>query len=422
MTDIPYPQVDAERVITDLRELARRTGDRGGAQRVAWTDGWREGRRFLLELLSELEVQADRDQAGNLWAWLKAGDEPAVALGSHLDSVPCGGWLDGALGVFAALGVIRAWIQAGRLPPRPLALVDWADEEGARFGRSLFGSSAFAGTLDPEAAAALRDSSGTRLSDAVADDGVDVGRALEAGHRRGRVGCYLELHIEQGPVLERLGVPVAAVSGCVGVERHRLRFIGQAAHAGTTPMDVRRDAGLAAAATALEVERIGIREGGTATSGALVLRPGIATAVPGEAELVVDLRHAEAGALGRMQSATINAARAAASERGCELGTQPIWGIRPIDFDPRLLELAREVCVTVSGAETVVRSGALHDAAEVARALPAAMLFTPSIAGISHAPQEDTAEADLRVAIEAFGRLCQSVLTSWRVTSEEPVS
>jgi N-carbamoyl-L-amino-acid hydrolase len=343
-------------------------------------------------------------------------------VGSHLDSVPNGGWLDGALGVFAGIGVIRAWRDAGLQPPRTLALVDWADEEGARFGHSLFGSSAFAGTLDPEAAGELRDSSSRRLVDAVAVDGVELTRALEAGRRRERIGCYLELHIEQGPVLERLGVPVAAVSGCVGVQRHRLHFTGRTGHAGTTPMDARHDAGLAAAATALEIEQIGVRSQGTATTGALAFHPGIATAIAGEAELVVDLRHGELGQLHEMLSAGTDAAQAIAAQRGCKVATEPIWAIEPIDFDETLVGLAREACASTAASELVLRSGALHDAAEVAGVLPVAMLFAPSIAGISHAPEEDTAESDLAVAIEAFGVLCQSVIEPGRVAGLEVVS
>ena len=208
----------------------------------------------------------------------------------------------------------------------------------------------------------------------------------------------------------------------MGIERHRLRFAGQTGHAGTTPMDARRDAGLAAATTALEVERIGVSEGGTATTGVLTLQPGIATAVPGQAELVVDLRHADATRLQTMLSATMDAGRAAASERSCELAADRIWGIPPIDFDPTLVGLAREACRETAGSEIVLRSGALHDAAEVARVLPVTMMFTASIAGISHAPQEDTTDADLRVALQAFGRLAQSVLATERLPGPEPIS
>jgi N-carbamoyl-L-amino-acid hydrolase len=408
---MPEPRVDAGRVIADLRELDRRTGGPGGARRVAWTQTWREARGFLGELLADIGLEPERDEAGNVWARLGGGETGALVLGSHLDSVPEGGWLDGALGVMAALGVLRAWAGADGAPPRPLALVDWADEEGARFGRSLLGSSAFAGTLDPDAVRDLRDHEGERLDDALAANGVDLGRALEATSRREGVAAYLELHIEQGPVLEAEGLRAAAVAGCVGIERRRFRFSGQASHAGTTPMDARRDAGLAAAGTALEIERIALERDGRSTTGALELRPGIVSAVAGEAALDVDLRHADTGELAGMLAEAIEAGKAAAAERGCELAVEPIWEIEPIAFDRDLVAAARAACEEVTGSDRVLTSGALHDAAEVARVIPTAMMFTPSIGGLSHTPAENTSDEDLAMAIEAYGLLANRVLT-----------
>ena len=316
------PPIDAARVIADLRELDRRTGGPGGARRVCWGQTWREARGFLGELLAEIGVEPDRDQAGNVWAFVEGDSEPALAVGSHIDSVPGGGWLDGALGVMAGLGVLRAWVQAGERPPQTLALVDWADEEGARFGRSLFGSSAFAGTLDPEAVRDLRDAEGTSLPDALEANGVPLDRVLEAGSRRDALRAYLELHIEQGPVLEAEGVSTAAVNGCAGVERHRFRFEGQASHAGTTPMELRRDAGLAAADAALRIEAIARERDGVATTGVLRLEPGIPTAVPGVAELVADLRHRDAGQLAAMLEDTRRVADDAAGARGCRVSEE----------------------------------------------------------------------------------------------------
>src|SRR5207247_962121 len=246
---------------------------------------------------------------------------------SHLDSVPEGGWLDGALGVMAAVGVLRAWATEGERPPRTLALVDWADEEGARFGRSLFGSSAFSGTLQPTDVRNLRDADGRIIATVLAENGVDLDRAPEAARRQDGLAAYLELHIEQGPVLETERLRAAAVSGCAGVERHRFRFRGQASHAGTTPMDRRHDAGLAAADTALRVEAVGKDLRGVATTGSLVLRPGIPTAVAGEADLLVDLRHPDAGELATMLAEAGAAGAAAAAGRGCELETERVWGI-----------------------------------------------------------------------------------------------
>jgi hydantoinase/carbamoylase family amidase len=405
------PGVDSARVIADLRELERRTSDERGAQRVCWTDRWRDARAFLRELLGEIGLEPEVDEAGNLWTRLEGADPqaPALAVGSHVDSVPDGGWLDGALGVMAAVGVLRAHARDSS-PPRALVLVDWADEEGARFGRSLFGSSAFAGTLDSGAVRGLVDAEGRALPEVLAEHGVELDHALEAAGRRDGLGAYLELHIEQGPRMEASGTRAAAVTGCVGVERVRFTFSGQASHAGTTPMELRRDAGLAAAAAALTIERIPGIEGGVATTGELRLRPGIPTAVAGEAILSVDLRNADAAALARMLDSSRAACETAAEERHLGLHETPVWRIDPIPFDSELVGAAREACAEVSGEPAELQSGALHDAAEVARVLPAAMMFCPSKQGISHAKEEDTDEADLAVAIEAFGLLADRVL------------
>jgi N-carbamoyl-L-amino-acid hydrolase len=405
------PGIDAWRVIGDLRELAGRTSDDRGAQRLAWSQTWREARGFLGELLAEIGIEPELDPAANLWARLDGADPgaPALALGSHLDSVPDGGWLDGAFGVMAALGVLRAWAASSEPPPRPLLLVDWADEEGARFGRSLFGSSAWTGTFGPTELEAVRDADGELAADVLAVNGVELGSLGEPLGER--PGAYLELHIEQGPVLEAEGHPVSAVAGCAGVERRRLRFHGQASHAGTTPMDVRRDPGLVAFASGLSVERIARQHGGVGTTGVLTLRPGIPTAVPQSAELVVDLRHRDSGELEAMLDEAIDFAREASEARGCEASDEEVWRIAPVRFDPGLVEIASDVVRGAGGRPEPLTSGALHDAAEVARVVPAAMMFCPSVGGISHAAAEDTEEGDLVVAIEAFGALAARVLS-----------
>jgi hydantoinase/carbamoylase family amidase len=412
MSAAEAPAIDPARVIADLRELDSRTGGPEGARRLCWGEEWRAAREFLTELLAELSLEPERDEAGNLWAYLPGEREPALALGSHLDSVPEGGWLDGALGVMGALGVLRAWAMAERTPPRTLALVDWADEEGARFGRSLFGSSAAAGTFDPDELSGATDSDGRSAVEVLAENGVELNRVGEAGSRLARIGSYLEFHIEQGPVLESKGLAAAAVSGCAGVERRRFRFSGRASHAGTTPMDSRRDAGLAAASAALRVEEIAIEAAGVGTVGVLELRPGAPTIVPGVAELVVDLRHPEREPLAEMLDAVRSAFRTCAEERRCELAEEPVWRIEPVAFDPGLVASARAACEEMTGTGFELASGALHDAAEIARVVPAAMVFSPSIDGVSHAPDEDTAEEDLRVAIEVFRTLVNSHLTA----------
>ena len=399
------PAIDAERVIADLRELQRRTGDESGAQRLCWGEGWNHAREFLAELLGEIGLSHEVDEAGNAWAYLAGESEPALAVGSHLDSVPNGGWLDGALGVMGALGVLRAWAAAGEKPPRTIALVDWADEEGARFGRSLFGSSAAASTFDPAELANARDADGRRAPGVLAESGVDLDRVLECRSRLERISSYLELHIEQGPVLEAEGVRSAAVSGCAGVERVRFVISGQAAHAGTTPMDARHDPGLVAAAASLRVEEIARAEGGVGTVGSMTFEPGIPTAVPGEVSMLVDLRHRDAEPLARMLEAARAAIRSSAGERGCEVVEEPVWRIEPVSFDPGLVALARQACEEITGTAYELPSGALHDAASMAPHVPTAMVFSPSIGGISHAREEDTAEPDLVAAIESFGEL-----------------
>jgi hydantoinase/carbamoylase family amidase len=407
------PAIDAERVVAELRELDELTGGResGGARRVAWGPVWRQAREWLTGKLAEIGVEPEIDEAGNLWATLPGSEPgPALGLGSHIDSVPAGGWLDGALGVVGALGVLRAWAGTGAPPPRGLTLIDFADEEGSRFGRSLLGSSAVAGTLDGAAIEGLADADGNPIAEVLAENGVELARAGEAEARLASINAYLELHIEQGPVLEGEGLPCSAVSGCAGVERLVLVFEGRASHAGTTPMDARRDAGLAAASTALAIEQIARDAGGVGTTGALGLDPGIVTAVAGRAELSVDLRHGDAEALAAMLGAVRDVAGKVAASRGCGLEERHVWKIEPIPFDSDLVAIAALYCARHGGRERPIRSGALHDAAEIARRIPVAMIFSSSTEGVSHNSLEDTPTEHLRAAIEAFGDLAAVAL------------
>ena len=401
--------IDADAVIADLRELARLTGGPDGARRVCWTDEWTRAREFLRSRLDEIGAVVSVDEACNLWAELPGEQDGFVIVGSHVDSVPAGGWLDGALGVFGAVGALRA--AAGGSLPVGLRLVDWADEEGARFGRSLFGSSLCAGTLEPDAVRDLRDRDGERLEDVVARYGVDLDRAHESNARLRGARAYLELHIEQGPVLEKRGEPAAAVLGTVGVERHLVVFGGQAAHAGSTPMEDRRDSFAAAAQAALAIREIGLRtEGGVCTVGGATSEPGVVTAVAGRTEMLLDQRHLDAGALAGMLAEAREACEAAAAAHGCTVELQHLWRIPPIPFDERLIELARRSVVESGGHDVAIPSGPLHDAAEMARLLPTVMIFAKSSPPISHTKEEDTPEADLRVAIEAYGRTVEAAL------------
>jgi hydantoinase/carbamoylase family amidase len=401
--------MDADRVLEDLRELARLTADADGAHRLCWTEGWAHAREFLRSRLDELPVGVSIDPAGNLWAELPGEGDGFVVVGSHVDSVPAGGWLDGALGVFAAVDALRAQA-AGGPPPVGLRLVDWADEEGARFGRSLFGSSACAGTLDVGEVRDLRDRDGERLEDVVARYGVELERAHESGARLRGARAYLELHIEQGPVLESRGEAAAAVLGTCGVERHVGVFTGQAAHAGATPMDMRRDSFAAAAQAALAIRDVGFRHNGVCTVGGATSEPGVITAVAGRTEMLLDQRHLDPGKLAAMLGDAREACELAAADQGCEVELRHVWSIPPIPFDDGLIEVARGAVVAAGGKDTAIPSGPLHDAAEMARLLPTVMVFSSSSPPVSHTKEEDTPEEDLRVAIEAYGRTVHATI------------
>src|SRR3954469_17187624 len=244
------------RTVTELRELKELTGNDNGAQRVAWTETWERARRWLRDKVAATGAEEEIDPAGNQWFTLRGASERALLIGGHIDSVPNGGWLDGCLNVLAAVEVLRRIAEEGT-PPLTVRLVNWADEEGARFGRSLFGSSAAAGSMsDQDELRQRRDANGIALPDAVGDHGVDLDRALEARRQLENAAAYLELHIEQGPVLESLDLPLGVVLGTFGVERHQITFRGQASHAGSTPMDQRRDALAGAAKLELELRAI----------------------------------------------------------------------------------------------------------------------------------------------------------------------
>ena len=402
--------LDPARTVAELRELQRLTGDENGAQRVCWTDTWARARAFVQERLDELPVEVEIDEAGNKWATLRGRSERAVLIGGHTDSVPNGGWLDGSLGVLAGLEVLRR-IAADGEPAVTVKLVDWADEEGARFGRSLFGSSACSGHLDPDAVRGLKDKDGVPWPEALAAHGVDLDRAPQARSRLADAAAYLELHIEQGPVLEKLGLPLGAVLGTFGVERHSIRFTGQSAHAGSTPMELRRDALAGAARLELEIREIAKRHGGVCTIGSVVTRPGIVTAVVGECDVLLDQRHLDAAELAAMLAEAREASERIATEEDLGLEWSRLWRIEPIPFHPHLVDLCAAAVEEVSGTVHRLPSGPLHDAAEVARAgVPTVMMFVQSLRGLSHAKEEDTKPEHLELAVRALDRLAAETI------------
>jgi len=402
-----------KRTVDELRELQALTGDDNGAQRVAWTDTWEQARAFLRRAVAETGAAEEIDEAGNQWFTLPGASERALLIGGHMDSVPNGGWLDGCLNVMAGVEVLRR-IAADGTPPLTVRLVSWADEEGARFGRSLFGSSAAAGSMaDQDELRQRRDNDGVALPDALREHGVDLDRAVEARSQLANAAAYLELHIEQGPVLESLDLPLGVVLGTFGVERHQITWKGQAAHAGSTPMDKRRDALAAAAKLALEIRPIAaqVGEGAVCTSGNVVCRPGIVTSVVETAEQLLDQRHLDASSLARLLSLTQEASERFAQEENVDVRWERIWNIEPILFDDELVELADESIREVSGTSHRLPSGPLHDAAEVARAgIPTVMVFVQSLRGLSHTKLEDTKPEHLELAVQALDRLAAKTL------------
>ena len=401
------------RTVEELLELRDLTGDENGAQRVAWTDTWRTAKEWLSGKLDGLPVDEETDEAGNQWFTLRGKSERELLLGGHIDSVPNGGWLDGCLNVMAGVEVLRRLAEEGE-PAVTVRLVNWADEEGARFGRSLFGSSAACGSMsDQEELRQLRDGDGIALPDALREHGVDLDRALEARSQLANAAAYLELHIEQGPVLEALDLPLGVVLGTFGVERSRFTWRGQAAHAGSTPMDQRRDALAGAAKLALEIREIARETGGGAvcTSGGVVTKPGIVTSVVETADQLLDQRHLEADRLASMLAAARHAAQRFAEEEDINVEYERIWAIEPILFDADLIELADEAVREVAGTSHRLPSGPLHDAAEVARAgIPTVMLFVQSLRGLSHTKLEDTTPTHLELSVRALDSLAAKTI------------
>ena len=404
--------LDPGRTVAELRELRALTGDANGAQRVAFTPTWVAARDWLRGKVADLPVEIHTDEAGNLWTTLHGVSERALLIGGHIDSVPNGGWLDGCLNVLAGVEILRriAAEYDGK-PPVTLRVVDWADEEGARFGKSLFGSSACSGNLDLEEARALRDRDGIRLPDALREHGIDLDAAKNSGRELAHAAAYLELHIEQGPVLLDLDLPLGTVLGTFGVERHAMTFHGQAAHSGSTPMNRRRDAFLAAGQMASEIYRITDRHGGVCTIGSCTTRPGIVTSVVEECRLTLDQRHLDADALASMLAEAKSASERFAQAGGVTVAWERIWNIEPVPFHPELLAMCDDSIREAGAPLHRLPSGPLHDAAEVARAgVPAVMMFVQSLHGISHNKIEDTREEHLEMAVTAFDQLASKTM------------
>ena len=399
--------LNPKRTVAELKELRSLTGDENGAQRVAYTQTWARARTWLRGKLEEIPTEVHADEAGNLWATLRGESEKALLIGGHIDSVPNGGWLDGCLNTLAGVEILRRiHAQFHGKPPVTVRLIDWADEEGARFGKSLFGSSACSGNLDMDEARSLKDKEGITLPAALKEQGIDFEKVKDCGKELANAVAYLELHIEQGPVLLDLDLPLGTVLGTFGVERHAINFHGQAAHSGSTPMNRRKDAFLAAAKMSPEIYHITERNGGVCTIGSCLTKPGIVTSVVEDCRITLDQRHLDALSLARMLQEAQQASERFADEGNVTVSWDRLWQIEPVLFNDDLIGLCDEAISETCGKSHRLPSGPLHDAAEVARAgVPTIMMFVQSLRGISHNKIEDTKEEHLDMAVSAFDKL-----------------
>ena len=404
--------LNPKRTIAELKELRALTGDDHGAQRVAFTPVWVRTRAWLKEKLAGLPLEMHTDAAGNFWATLRGGSDRALLIGGHMDSVPNGGWLDGCLNVMAGVEILRRINEQYKgKPPVTVRLVDWADEEGARFGKSLFGSSACSGQLDMAEARKLKDREGITLPEALKAVGVDFEKVKDSGQELKDAAAYLELHIAQGPVLLDLDLPLGAVLGTFGVERHAITFHGQAAHSGSTPMNRRKDAFLAAGRMSQEIYRITDKHGGVCTIGSCTTKPGIVTSVVEECRITLDQRHLNAKALAGMLADAKAASDKFAREGSVRVTWERIWQIEPRPFHPELIELCDAAIKETVPQSHRLPSGPLHDAAEACGAgVPTVMMFVQSLHGISHNKIEDTREEHLELCVTAFDQLASKAM------------
>lgn len=393
------PRVDAARLERRLGELAKIGRDaRGGLSRFAFTPAHAEACLLVADWMRAAGLRPFLDPAGNLTG-LDRDDAPAIAAGSHLDTVPMGGRLDGALGVVAAVECAQAIREHGVRLRHPLAVLAFADEEGNTFGVGCLTSRALVGDLSPNRMAAIRDAEGRSLADRVAAWACPLPRGEPA-----RVAAFVELHIEQGPRLDAEGLDLAAATAIAGISRTTVTFIGAANHAGTTPMAMRRDALWGASALVLEVRRLALATAGEAvgTVGRVEAEPGSTNVVPGKALVRVELRSGRETLLETLRAGVEAAARRLAADYGLEAIVDP-WDHAPaVPLHPGLHAIALEAAASRGLRAISMPSWAGHDAKVLAPHVPTALLFVPSVGGISHAPDEHTAPSHLAAGAQVL--------------------
>lgn len=366
----------------------------GGVCRLALSPSEKLGRDWLVAAMQDLGLQVEVDAIGNIFG-TRAGQDPElghVMLGSHIDTVATGGLYDGALGVLAGLEVVASLNDAGVQTLHPVTVAAFTDEEGARFAPDMLGSLVFVGGLDLQEALDISAIDGARLGDELAAIGY-------AGMGRGpqKIAAYLELHIEQGPILEDEALQIGVVEGVQGISWQEITFEGASAHAGTTPLRLRRDAGLAAARIATGVRDMVKAMGGDqlGTIGAITLSPNLVNVVAQTAKLTVDLRNPDNAALLQAEAGLACLTSEACTEAHVESRSRSLARFDPVAFDPRLVDAVEAAARALGYSHRRMFSGAGHDAQMLARIAPAAMIFVPSANGVSHNVTEYTAPEDL---------------------------
>lgn len=397
MIDTPVQvNVDARRLSDDLQTLATFSAASldGGVTRRAWSKEYIAAQHWLIGRFQEAGLTTEVDPAGNIWGRWTVGDLPAIVVGSHIDSVPSGGRFDGCLGVLGGLEAVRSLQESGHRPRRQIWVVAWMEEEGSAFGAALFGSRAIVGELDLDAAQHLQNLDGEPLRTVLENAGCSWSDLATLPRRLSEICAYLELHIEQGPLLETKQIPVGVVTHIVGLECGRVQLTGQANHAGGTPMDLRRDAAVGAARAMLAIRNLAVTHGVRATTGQLELRPGAINVIPGYAEFSLDARHHDPLVLQEYITDLILELNTIAAADSLAVNYSSAYTLAPVPLDQHLQDQLRRTCVQLSIQSTDLVSGAGHDAMVLAPRVPTAMLFVPSRAGISHSPEEFTAPTD----------------------------
>ena len=400
----------ASSVAASLDELARiGAGPAGSVTRVAWSPDLFAAYHWIADRLRDLGLEAEIDPAGNLIGRWQAGTGKAVLVGSHLDTVPSGGRLDGVLGVVAAVHAVARLKQEGYEPARPLWIAAFMDEEGTRFNTALFGSRAFVGE-DVSTLGERSDSAGVTLRHAMAAAGFDLDGATEAC-RIGEIDSYLELHIEQGPVLEAEELQLGIVTSIVGLRGYRVQLTGEANHAGTTPMRLRRDALAGAARVTLALrDEARHREGMTANVGRIRVEPGGANVVPGLADFTIDVRSASTAELRELEALVERTVATIAAEEGLSAELEQTFALEPLELDPSLIAVLERAAAGEGAAARRMPSGAGHDAMVIGRHVPAAMLFVPSHGGVSHSPDEDSRPEHIELGMRVLAAALRETL------------